>query len=72
MSQITDKSEEIMAAAEGCETIRELAQRLGWPIQSAALANEYLNLGLEWIKPGRPVAKHVPRELPKPKKGAKA
>jgi len=73
MSQITENAEAIRAAASDCATIRDLAKALGWPIQSAAAANDQLQLGLEWIAPGRPVAKHVAKELPKPvKKGAKA
>jgi hypothetical protein len=73
MSQITENAEAIRAAASDCATIRDLAKALGWPIQSAAAANDQLQLGLEWIAPGRIVGPKAGVAVPKPvKKGAKA
>ena len=72
-SEIQTRSAEIRLAASDCATIRDLAKVLGWPIQSAAAANDQLQLGLEWIAPGRIVAPKAGVAVPKPvKKGAKA
>ena len=72
-SEITERAAEIRLAALDCATIRDLAKALGWPIQSAAAANDQLQLGLEWIETRSAPVRQAGVAVPKPvKKGAKA
>ena len=66
MSEISDRADEIRALAQNCETVLDLAKTLRWPIQSAASANEQLQLGLAEIKVNRFGAPRAAQPSPKP------
>jgi hypothetical protein len=74
MSEILERADEIREAAKGCEKVLDLARKLNWPIQSAAAANDQLNLGLPEIRQaGRDGVRRVAEPCPKPTgKGAKS
>ena len=73
MSQITDRADEIRAAAKGCKTLAHLWKKFpDWSLDMIRAADKQLNLGLA---PVRTVSVGKPRTeftaLPKPvsKKG---
>ena len=66
MTEIESRADEIRLAAKSCGCVLDLAQKLGWPIGSAGLANEQLQLGLPWQRVGRKSAPRGGVAVPKP------